>query len=191
MPPTIYASSATHTLRPSRTPSSTTATTTQTLTSTPVLRLRATGPPQEASRRPRIQWAEDVVDNEGLGRKKSKGIFKSPFCPKHGSSLTASAPGTVCCIYHAPHPVGESSDESSSSSDSDPSSGDEDGGAARLAGGNGKGKGKGKQHSHNHDHAHEHGEGCDSKPQRKEKHKSRNAYEKMPKSKKGGSEIKG
>jgi protein phosphatase 1 regulatory subunit 11 len=28
--------------------------------------------------RRRIQWAEDVVDNEGLGRKKSKGLFR-PF----------------------------------------------------------------------------------------------------------------
>ena len=27
------------------------------------------------TRRPRIQWAEDVVDNEGLGRKKSKGML--------------------------------------------------------------------------------------------------------------------
>jgi protein phosphatase 1 regulatory subunit 11 len=26
--------------------------------------------------RRRIQWAEDVVDNEGLGRKKSKGVFE-------------------------------------------------------------------------------------------------------------------
>jgi len=28
----------------------------------------------------RIQWAEDVVDNEGLGRKKSKGRFVCLFC---------------------------------------------------------------------------------------------------------------
>lgn len=28
-------------------------------------------------RRPRIQWAEDVIDNEGLGRKKSKGMERS------------------------------------------------------------------------------------------------------------------
>jgi hypothetical protein len=26
--------------------------------------------------RPGIRWAEDVVDNEGLGRKKSKGMFE-------------------------------------------------------------------------------------------------------------------
>ena len=34
------------------------------------LRLRATAGPNEDRR---IRWAEDVVDNEGLGRKKSKG----------------------------------------------------------------------------------------------------------------------
>lgn len=27
----------------------------------------------------RIQWAEDVVDNEGLGRKSSKGSFLPPL----------------------------------------------------------------------------------------------------------------
>lgn len=47
--------------------------------------------------RPRVQWTEDVVDNEGMGKKKSK----------------------ICCIYHKPKRFDESSDESSSSSDSD------------------------------------------------------------------------
>jgi len=54
-----------------------------------------------------VQWAEDVVDNEGLGRKSSK----------------------VCCIYHKPKGVEESSDESSSSdsdTDSEPESRDGD-----------------------------------------------------------------
>ncbi|TVY42370.1 Type 1 phosphatases regulator, partial [Lachnellula subtilissima] len=72
-----------------------------TTTSAPVLHLRGATREEEASmgtrtRRPRIQWAEDVVDNEGLGRKKSK----------------------VCCIYHAPKAIDESSDESSSDSSS-------------------------------------------------------------------------
>lgn len=58
---------------PTTTTTNTTATATQTLTSTPVLRLRARVPsPQD---RRRIQWAEDVVDNEGLGRKRSKGWY--------------------------------------------------------------------------------------------------------------------
>ena len=70
--PTYNPSSAAHTF--STTPSSTTATATQTSTSTPVLRLRATAP--SPSNRRRIQWAEDVVDNEGLGRKRSKGWFR-------------------------------------------------------------------------------------------------------------------
>ncbi|OJD28793.1 type 1 phosphatase regulator ypi1 [Diplodia corticola] len=59
------------------------------------LRLRA-----EPVQRRHIQWAEDVVDNEGMGKKSSK----------------------VCCIYHKQREFGESSDESSS----DDSSSDED-----------------------------------------------------------------
>ena len=47
---------------------------TQTLTTTPVLRLRATAPSPQQTRRPRIQWADTVVDNEALGRKSSKGM---------------------------------------------------------------------------------------------------------------------
>ena len=38
---------------------------------TAVLRLR--GAPEPMARA-RVQWAEDVVDNEGLGRKSSKGM---------------------------------------------------------------------------------------------------------------------
>ncbi|PGH03832.1 hypothetical protein GX51_03820 [Blastomyces parvus] len=62
-----------------------------------------------------IRWAEDVVDNEGLGRKSSK----------------------VCCIFHKARPVGESSSESSSDSSSDPSDSDSDvdTGEARMANG--------------------------------------------------------
>ncbi|RMZ77612.1 hypothetical protein DV737_g4259, partial [Chaetothyriales sp. CBS 132003] len=43
-----------------------------------------------------IRWADDVVDNEGLGRKSSK----------------------VCCIYHKPRGVNESSDDDDDDSDS-------------------------------------------------------------------------
>ncbi|KAK4689975.1 protein phosphatase 1 regulatory subunit 11, partial [Tremellales sp. Uapishka_1] len=53
-----------------------------------VLRLRG-GP----MRRQRVIWAEETVDNEGMGRKKSK----------------------ICCIYHRPKAYDESSSESSSS----------------------------------------------------------------------------
>ncbi|KAF1814405.1 hypothetical protein P152DRAFT_270485 [Eremomyces bilateralis CBS 781.70] len=90
------------------TATTTTTTTTTTSTHTPALplrtlRLRAVdgSPAQRESRH--IQWAEDVVDNEGMGKKSSK----------------------VCCIYHKPREVGESSsedtsDSSSSDSDSEP-----------------------------------------------------------------------
>ncbi len=44
-----------------------------------VLHLRGATREQEGatSTGRRIQWAEDVVDNEGMGKKKSKGLF----CP--------------------------------------------------------------------------------------------------------------
>lgn len=107
-----------------------------------------------------MQWREDVVDNEGLGRKTSK----------------------VCCIYHKPKGVDESSDESSSSSsDSDSDSGEEAAAGRReRAGGKGKGKGKG------HDCGHDHGErpaGRDAGTSRRSRRRdvSPNAYEKMPK----------
>jgi len=64
--------------------------------------LRLRGAPRDG---PRVAWDEAVVDNEGLGRKKSK----------------------ICCIYHRPRRFDESSEEEGSSEE-DPSSGD-DGGA--------------------------------------------------------------
>lgn len=47
--------------------------------------------------RPHVAWGEDVVDNEGLGRKKSK----------------------ICCIYHRPRRFDESSGEDSSETESE------------------------------------------------------------------------
>ncbi|TVY19513.1 Type 1 phosphatases regulator YPI1 [Lachnellula arida] len=123
----------------------------------PVLRLRGATRKEEGSlgggaraRRPRIQWAEDVVDNEGLGRKKSK----------------------VCCIYHAPKAVDESSDESSSDSSSDDS--DSDDGGARPSG-----RGKKDCGHEGHDHGKDKGKGRARSP---------NAYEKVPKVKGKGKE---
>ena len=205
MPPPTYTSSAAHTFRQTPTPSSTTTTATQTAT-TPVLRLRAVAPPREA-RRPRIQWAEDVVDNEGLGRKRSKGMYCSTSAFSRALPLftleffwkdLAEADLIciiVCCIYHAPHAVGESSDESSSSSDSessdsDSSSNDNDDGSARMSGLKSKSK---QRRTGKHDHPHEEGHGgCDghAKPKKKTKHKkSGNAYEKMPKAKAGSATM--
>lgn len=42
-------------------------------TQNPILRLRGEHPPR--GRGPRVQWAESVVDNEGMGKKSSKGEF--------------------------------------------------------------------------------------------------------------------
>ncbi|VUC22081.1 unnamed protein product [Clonostachys rosea] len=123
-------------------PSQTATATPQTQTQSPtrILRLRGDGTSTGRS----VQWADDVVDNEGLGRKSSK----------------------VCCIYHKPKAVDESSDESSSDSDSDSSSDEPDADH----------RGKGKQHDHDH---------CGRKGKRDGKPSKRapspNAYEKVPK----------
>ncbi|EPQ52487.1 hypothetical protein GLOTRDRAFT_140219 [Gloeophyllum trabeum ATCC 11539] len=62
--------------------------------------LRLRGAPRR--QRERVRWTDDVVDNEHMGKKKSK----------------------ICCIYHKPKKFDESSsEESSSESDSDTSSG--------------------------------------------------------------------
>ena len=63
--------------------------------SVPTLRLRAA----RTRGGPRVTWNEDVVDNEGMGKKKSK----------------------ICCIFHPTREFGESSD-SDSDSESDDSS---------------------------------------------------------------------
>lgn len=145
---------------------------TTTITSTPaqplpdslVLRLRGAHSPspstasedtteQSTGQRRRIQWAEDVVDNEGLGRKKSK----------------------VCCIWHKNREVGESSsEEDSSDSDSDLSDSGDDGGA-RMAGSR-RGRRREKK-----EHKHEHGEDCGHAHGDEKRKPSPNAYERMPK----------
>ncbi|KAK0706704.1 phosphatase inhibitor-domain-containing protein [Lasiosphaeria miniovina] len=118
-----------------------------------------------------VQWREDVVDNEGLGRKKSK----------------------VCCIYHRTRGVDESSDESSSDSSSSDSDSDREGGSdPRRDRGDGAGGEKDKDekvkdsdgHGHeghdcdDHGHSHRHG---GSSQRRRRRRPSPNAYEKMPK----------
>ncbi|KAK8107664.1 uncharacterized protein PG998_009677 [Apiospora kogelbergensis] len=135
-----------------------------------ILRLRGGPSSRTADRGPHVQWAEGTVDNEGLGRKSSK----------------------VCCIYHKPRAVGESSSEddssSSSSSDSDSDSGmGRRGDADRVGKGSNKGK-KNRGHKYG-DHDHDHGDGennCDGRHQRRGNRKparrpSPNAYEKQPK----------
>ena len=117
------------------------------------LRLRAAQPESDQQRR--IQWAEDVVDNEGMGKKSSK----------------------VCCIYHKPHEPGDSdsdSDSSDSDSDSEP-----DLSRARKAGsGSSNSRGRRKD-AHAHDHK---GEGDSGNGEGSGRRKaSPNAYERQPK----------
>ncbi|BGP20108.1 hypothetical protein JCM10213v2_008243 [Rhodosporidiobolus nylandii] len=97
-----------------------------------VLRLRGRGPQGQ-----RVQWTDETVDNEMLGRKKSK----------------------ICCIYHKPKPFDESSDESSGSdsdADSDSSAGslDSRGSAAQRLRARRAAR---HAHSHHHDGPCEHG----------------------------------
>lgn len=118
------------------------------------LRLRGEEDPAREPPR-RIRWAEDVVNNEGMGKKKSK----------------------VCCIYHKPRAVGESSDESSDSSSDSDSESDNDDGAARPSNPRGR---QGKHSDHSHDgcgHAHDAAKRHSKKPRKP----SPNAYEKQPK----------
>ncbi|KAI7868496.1 phosphatase inhibitor-domain-containing protein [Spinellus fusiger] len=90
--------------------------------------------------RPRaIQWDESVVDNEHMNKKKSK----------------------ICCIYHRPHAIGESSESESSDSDSNSDSSNDD--RARPS------------HSHHHHHSHH-----DKKKKKNPRHVSPNAYERQP-----------
>ncbi|CAG8551710.1 731_t:CDS:2 [Funneliformis caledonium] len=69
--------------------------------SQPIGTLKLRGRPSDNRK---VKWDDGVVDNEGLGKKKSK----------------------ICCIYHKPRAFDESSDEESSSSDSDNSDHDHD-----------------------------------------------------------------
>ncbi|OBT76123.1 hypothetical protein VF21_04875 [Pseudogymnoascus sp. 05NY08] len=116
--------------------------------------------PGERSDR-RIQWAEDVIDNEGLGRKSSK----------------------VCCIYHPPKAsIDDSSDESSDSSSSDSDS-DSDDGSARPAGGKRRANAR---HKYNHDHDPSGECHHDGKTKKSRRSHSPNAYEKIPKPKETG-----
>jgi protein phosphatase 1 regulatory subunit 11 len=88
-----------------------------------VLRLR--GGPRNTQR---VVWREDVVDNEGCGKKSSKSMLPPSFwlppplplpsfiAHKVPHYILTRSP--VCCIYHKPRAFGESSSESSSDSDS-------------------------------------------------------------------------
>lgn len=111
------------------------------------LRLRGEGQAGESSQR-RIRWAENVVNNEGMGKKKSK----------------------ICCIYHKPREVGESSSESSDSSSDSDSDSDNDDGAAKPS----------QRHAASHGHDHSNHDSCDHGKGKARKHVP-NAYEKQPK----------
>lgn len=108
----------------------------------------------DTSQRRHIQWADDVIDNEGMGKKSSK----------------------VCCIYHKQREFGESSDESSDDSSSDDDSDSEPDNSAARPSRNSSGRGRRTRHSH--DHAE--GSCASKKANTRARKRSPNAYEKMP-----------
>ncbi|OJJ38569.1 hypothetical protein ASPWEDRAFT_94891, partial [Aspergillus wentii DTO 134E9] len=125
---------------------------------------------QDRASNRRIRWSEDVVDNEGMGKKSSK----------------------VCCIYHKSRPVGESSSESesSSSSSSDSDSDSESHNHARRVSASHSIQGRSGSPGENPPSqflGRGRGACCSQHQDRKSKRRkpSPNAYEKMPKPSKG------
>ncbi|ORZ23045.1 phosphatase inhibitor-domain-containing protein [Absidia repens] len=111
-----------------------------------VLRLRGD---MTARRPPVVRWDDDVVDNEHMGKKKSK----------------------ICCIYHKPRQVGDSSDsDSNDSSDSDSS---DDGHSSADSSKHADGHSRHCRHNH---HVHDQGR----KKKRNPRSVSPNAYEIQP-----------
>lgn len=51
--------------------------------------LRGVNQPRERQSSRRVVWTEDTVDNEGLGRKKSKSTFSTVRCCCHLSAIYA------------------------------------------------------------------------------------------------------
>ncbi|KAF9117180.1 Type 1 phosphatases regulator ypi1 [Mortierella sp. AM989] len=111
----------------------------------------------------RVQWDDDVIDNEHMDKKKSK----------------------ICCIFKKQKEFGESSDESSSDSDSDSSGSESDGGPISSNAGKDKKKENGNSKDphgscdpsdpdHRHHHHHRHSD-------KKQKKRVFNEYERMPK----------
>jgi protein phosphatase 1 regulatory subunit 11 len=126
---------------------------------TPAGTLRLRGAPRNG---PHVAWDEHVVDNEGLGRKKSKSRWHRSMGGGYNVMLCS-----VCCIYHRPRRFDESSDEGSSDSESDS---DDDGTA----------KPSGRCHRHRHradgeDEGDRYGEPEDKRHGKDD----RNAYERL------------
>ena len=114
-------------------------------------------------------------------------------CPQSCNVRLVHTRQPVCCIYHAPREVGESSseDDSSSSSDNDSDSGP-DNSTARM--GNRRSHRRDCQDRHDHcggasdEREHGHGGGDEAREKNRRRKHSPNAYEKIPgtKHKKGG-----
>ncbi|KAK9347388.1 phosphatase inhibitor-domain-containing protein [Lipomyces starkeyi] len=100
----------------------------------------------------RVRWGDDVIDNEGMGKKKSK----------------------ICCIFHKQRAFDESSSDESSSSDSGSSSGSDSDNDGDSKSGHHE-SAEGCDHSHSHSHSHSH------RNRRRARKSKPNAYERQPK----------
>ncbi|RAL13602.1 PPP1R11/YPI1 family protein [Aspergillus homomorphus CBS 101889] len=103
-----------------------------------------------------IQWSDDVIDNEGMGKKSSK----------------------VCCIYHKVRPIGESSSESESS---DSSASDSDSDAENETRCNSERRSRHHGGCGHSSHQHASSDRIFSARKTRQRKPSPNAYEKMPK----------
>ncbi|GAC96471.1 hypothetical protein PHSY_004051 [Pseudozyma hubeiensis SY62] len=115
-----------------------------------LLRLR----PEPSSSRPapsrRVVWTDETVDNEGMGRKKSK----------------------ICCIYHKPKAFDESSDESSSDGGDNSDSGTSDSGSDSSDDGPSVSKALKEKLKQREGHGHAEHEGHEGCIGRKSRHKA-------------------
>lgn len=59
----------------------------------------------------KVEWTQDTVDNEHMGRKKSK-CTSHYYHSLHVYNKIVSCFFTGCCVYRKPHQFGESSSES-------------------------------------------------------------------------------
>jgi protein phosphatase 1 regulatory subunit 11 len=91
--------------------------------------LRLTANQVQSIQRRRVSWSTETVDNEGMGKKKSK----------------------CCCIYQKPRNWDESSEEDENEDDDCQNCR-----GHRKADYNSKREDKGEKHDHKHEHHHEH-----------------------------------
>jgi protein phosphatase 1 regulatory subunit 11 len=123
-----------------------------------VLHLRSDRSKSKKKSKPKVEWKSDVVDNENMGKKKSK----------------------ICCIFHPNREFGESSDDSSSG-DSSSDESDGEGNIIPKSNPHNHNHDHNHSHDHDHDHEHEHNGNCPHHDTSELSQGRPNAYERQPK----------